>query len=342
MYAVFLKLNFGLRNGPLEFHKFSGAIRDAAAQRGVHTLVYMLDDFWGYAPTKERAMADMWLFMELLVELGVHPKWSKVVLPCRKVIFLGITIDVLLMELSLDAAKVRKYQGVLAEFVGGDTATVQEVRSICGILNHVSVVIPCLKPWLRACLDLLKGKPTSGQVVKLPPHLKGDVRYIGEVLMREHNSRTLASKVGRWHVEGELETDASTSTGWGWCWQEKGWCQMGRWHGPQCDWHINMMELYTVLVVLRVLLPHCANAVLSVVVDNTVTRGWLRKVGASSWEATLILREVALLLLQHNTVLTVRWVASKENPRADALSRDDMQQLHDAWDGWCSIPIVWL
>jgi ribonuclease HI len=102
------------------------------------------------------------------------------------------------------------------------------------------------------------------------------------------------------------------------------------------------MELFTVLVALRVVLPHCHNAVLSVVVDNTVTRGWLRKVGASSWEATHILRDIAHLLLQHNSVLAVRWVKSKDNPRADALSREDMRQLHDTWEGWCAIPIVWL
>ena len=73
-----------------------------------------------------------------------------------------------------------------------------------------------------------------------------------------------------------------------------------------------------------------------------MTRGWLRKVGASSWEATLTLREIAHLLLKHNTVLEVKWVQSKHNPRADALSRDDMQQLHGAWDGWCKWPIVWV
>ena len=148
--------------------------------------------------------------------------------------------------------------------------------------------------------------------------------------------------MGRWHVGGVLGADASTSTGWGWCWQEKGWCQMGKWHGPQKEWHINVMELHAVLVALMVVLPHCTNAILHCVVDNTVTRGWLRKVGASSWEATLILREIAHLLLKHNTVLEVKWVQSKHNPRADALSRDDMQQLHGAWDGWCKLPIVWV
>ena len=102
-YLVFLKLSFGLRNAPSCFHRFSGAIKRMALKRGAHTLVCMLDDFWGYAPTKERALKDMWCFISLLTELGISPKWEKVVLPCKDQKFLGVIIDIAEMLLRLDA-----------------------------------------------------------------------------------------------------------------------------------------------------------------------------------------------------------------------------------------------
>ena len=325
----------------MQFHKFSEAISKEALRRGIYKLVFMLDDFWGYAPTRKRAMEDMWLFLKLLVELGISPKWSKVVMPCKVIKFLGITIDLVRMVVCLDKDKVTKYRDLLNKVSVANGLTVKDIRSVCGVLNHVAVVIPCLKPWLRAGLDMLKGKPRSMDGVVVPPHFKEDLGFIRNVLMIQHNKRMLESHMSRWVVPMELESDASTSTGWGWCWLHNGMCHKAVWEGAQADWHINVMELFAVWQALTVIAPMCVNAIVPVVVDNQVARGWLRKASADCWEATFMLREVAQLLLQHNMVLRVRWVRSEDNPRADALSRNDMHKLMQSWSS--QYPnIVWV
>jgi hypothetical protein len=56
---------------------------------------------------------------------------------------------------------------------------------------------------------------------------------------------------------------------------------------------------------------------------------------------TTLLRELALILLEANSYLSVVWVASAINKRADALSREDMVAFGEAWEE-VGIPVVWV
>ena len=76
-------------------------------------------------------------------------------------------------------------------------------------------------------------------------------------------------------------------------------------------------------------------------VDNTVTKGWLTRCGGTEGVPTTLLRELALLLLEANSYLSVVWVASAINKRADALSRGDMVAFRGAWEE-VGIPVTWV
>ena len=97
------------------------------------------------------------------------------------------------------------------------------------------------------------------------------------------------------------------------------------------------MELYAVLDAVR----YCRfkNACIPVQVDSTVARGWCKKLGATSPVPTLMLRELAMILLKDNSYLTLTWVKSEDNKRADTLSRDDMNEFMQAWEG---IEVPWV
>ena len=335
-YLAFLKLCFGLRNAPEVFHRFSGSIVRWAKSLGITQLVYFLDDFWGYASTKEKAERQQNLFLQLLRALGVRVKASKLVTPTQLIIFLGIVIDTVRMILSLDKDKVAKVHKVIDRFCEAETPSVSDARSLAGLLNHVTVVIPALKPWMRAVLDLLKGVPRKRDVVVVTDSLRSDMRFIRDVLLELYNARPLASAIGR-VTAGQLETDACSTIGCGWCCLSNGWCRKARWCDGQWNWHINDMELYAVLDAVR----YCRfkNACIPVQVDSTVARGWCKKLGATSPVPTLMLRELAMILLKDNSYLTLTWVKSEDNKRADTLSRDDMNEFMQAWEG---IEVPWV
>ena len=143
-------------------------------------------------------------------------KASKLVTPTQVILFLGIIIDTIEMVLKLDKDKVKKVCRVIDEFCEAKTPSVSNARSLAGLLNHVTVVIPALKPWMRAVLDLLKGAPRKRQVVMVSESLKEDMRFIKGVLMEKYNARPLTSGIGR-VTAGQLETDACSTIGFGWC-----------------------------------------------------------------------------------------------------------------------------
>ena len=54
---------------------------------------------------------------------------------------------------------------------------------------------------------------------------------------------------------------------------------------------------------------------------------------------TLMLREMAMILLKDTSYLTLTWVKREDNKRADTLSRDDMNEFMQAWEG---IEVPWV
>ena len=239
------------------------------------------------------------------------------------------------MVLSLDAAKVKKVWRVIEEFCESKSPSVTCARSLAGLLNHVCIVVPACKPWMRALLDLLKGTPKKRDRVLVSDSMRSDFKYIKGVLLELYNARPLANAIGR--TSAKMETDACTSWGMGWCCLTNGQCRLQAWSSEQAPWHINVMELYAVLDAVRHL--RFKNSALYIQVDNTVTKGWCKKLGASSIQPTLLLRELVEVLLQDNSYMVVTWVDSKTNRRADALSRNDMTDFIAAWAG-VDVPYV--
>ena len=91
-------------------------------------------------------------------------------------------------------------------------------------------------------------------------------------------------------------------------------------HEDGAKWHINVMELYAVVHAMRHIAHKATNACVNVQVDNTVTKGWLRKCGGTEGVPATLLRELALLLLEANSFLEVVWVASAINKRGQMHS----------------------
>ena len=189
----------------------------------------------------------------------------------------------------------------------------------------------------------------SSRRVVVSKELAGDMRFVRDALLARYNGRSLGAKVGRWHTK-MLETDASSGVGYGWCWLQDGTCHKGvwgvdgigvGWHEDGAKWHINVMELYAVVHAMRHIAHKAINACVHVQVDNTVTKGWLRKCGGTEGVPTTLLRELALILLEANSFLEVVWVASAINKRADALSREDMVAFREAWEE-VGMPVVWV
>jgi hypothetical protein len=80
-------------------------------------------------------MADLEKLLEVAKTLGVPIKDEKSVPPTTCIIFLGLELDSLQMEIRLPEEKLRKIRALLQEFLLKKKATLLELQSLIGLLN---------------------------------------------------------------------------------------------------------------------------------------------------------------------------------------------------------------
>ena len=96
-------LGMGARKSPAIFNRITQAIKLMMFRRGFRCHAY-LDDFLLYEHTFEKCAKALACLIKLLHSLGFKIAWPKVADPCKRLVFLGIDIDVTNNKLSLDPA----------------------------------------------------------------------------------------------------------------------------------------------------------------------------------------------------------------------------------------------
>ena len=95
------RLCFGLKSAPNIFDTLSNFIVEITNSLGAGRVVKYLDDFLVIAPTYDECLASREVVTSVIAHLGFEVSWKKVTAPSQICTFLGITIDSIIMELSL-------------------------------------------------------------------------------------------------------------------------------------------------------------------------------------------------------------------------------------------------
>ncbi|KAL0193290.1 hypothetical protein M9458_011586, partial [Cirrhinus mrigala] len=122
-----------------------------------------------------------------------------------------------------------------------------------------------------------------------------------------------------------VTTDAS-ETGWGAVCNRH--AVSGSWTGPRLQWHINCLELLTVLLALRRLWPLIQDKHVLVRMDNTATVAYInRQGGLTSRRMSELARHLLLWSLQHVKSLRAVHILGRLNHAADVFSQQEWR-LH--------------
>ncbi|KAI8516952.1 hypothetical protein Bbelb_055330 [Branchiostoma belcheri] len=81
--------------------------------------------------------------------------------------FLGIELDTIVMEARLPLDKLEKCRDQLASFLQLGSATLRQIQSLAGLLNHVCQVVPPGRAFLRRLIDLTKCQPTPHSAIPI-------------------------------------------------------------------------------------------------------------------------------------------------------------------------------
>ena len=92
-------------------------------ERWGFTVFAYLDDFLIIADTKVECQQPYEALIKLLGELGFQINWDKAVVPCQRLIFLGIEIDTVRRQLTLPECKLCELRLLLSETTAKQSIT---------------------------------------------------------------------------------------------------------------------------------------------------------------------------------------------------------------------------
>ena len=352
------RLCFGLRCAPNIFNSLSELIVHIANAWGAPRIVNYLDDFLVMGCSQEECLAARDIVTSVITLLGFEVSWKKVTPPCQTTTFLGITIDSLLMELSLPMAKVEKLKLSIESIMAKDSATKKELECIGGLVSHCSYVVRGGRTFSRRIFDLSASYSRNSKAIPLNDAIKADliwwlrfcecfngkaciIKDLHPVPMYSDSSFLgFGAWMGRdWLAGCWSPTDVPSSFSFG-C---SHLCEPPTF--DQAPRNINVLELWPVILGIRRWGPMFRNSFLHVITDNMQVLAMLctgRSVNklCMSW-----LRELFWMCFIWNIDISPSYIRSADNHLADALSRlpyssvpDQCTMLLDGLNMCCSSP----
>lgn len=148
------------------------------SRAGYPTLAY-LDDFAGYAPTYDRAVAAYVHFKALMNDLGLALAKEKCQPPAQNVTWLGFTINTETMELSVPQQKINEIYQECDLWVQRKKVTQQQLQSFLGKILHVAACIRHARKFTARMLETLRNMKDRTWTT-IGHEFKADVRWFRE------------------------------------------------------------------------------------------------------------------------------------------------------------------
>jgi hypothetical protein len=141
---------FGLSPAPRIFTKLLRVVVAFLRKRGVRLVVY-LDDFLILNETREGALADLQIALDLLQELGFLINWEKSVLEPSKIMeYLGMVINSVELSFALPASKVQDVKRMCEKALSSGQVILRDVASILGNFTWAIPTIPFAQSHYRS------------------------------------------------------------------------------------------------------------------------------------------------------------------------------------------------
>ena len=173
---VDIALPFGLRSAPKIFSAVADALAWIIAANGVTRQLHYLDDFLFLGPPNSNECAlSLQTALQACRLLGMPVATHKTEGPSSQLTFLGIQIDTVAMQLSLDKAKLARISALVFSWRSKRSASKQELQSLIGHLSHAATVVQHGRTFLRRMIDLLKRAKHPHHHLRLSAEFRSDL-----------------------------------------------------------------------------------------------------------------------------------------------------------------------
>lgn len=338
-YLMDTRLCFGAAKAPQIFQRITSAVARIVQRAGHSCLVY-LDDFYVCGPTYNEALAAYQFLHQLLLDLGFIINEAKCLGPTQRLPFLGIMIDSHEQTLSMPEQKLEDLRSELSRWEGKKRATKRDLQRLLGRINWVARVVRAARPFMRRLINLLRTASRPNHHIRLSAGAKQDLAWLATLSVHFNGvAYWLTTKPLPDHA---IATDASSHAAAAVHAGDYVYSDFTADYPELLEQPIHVKELYAILLAFRRWAPIWRDKMVHVFTDNTVAMAAVNKGSSLCTRSMPLLREIYLLMAQHNIYVRAKRVDSKSNALADALSRmADMKymirasQLLREWDIPC-------
>ena len=254
-------------------------------------VINVLDDFLLVAPSYEECKQALTAFITLARELGIPLASNKTVGPSTDLAFLGIQINTLRMTASLPIDKIHRYTTDLTVVLAKGKITLRELKSVIGKLQFSTSVIRPGRPFLRRLIDRTMGIQKPHYFIRLRSEELEDIKIWIEFL-KSYNGITILRKPSTASSKTvNLYTDASAA-GFGGTFGTH-WIQES-YPNSWKNYHISVLEIYPILVLIKVFSHKIANADITFHCDNEAVVTVLNKQTSKNPYLLKIIRLIVL------------------------------------------------
>ena len=317
-------LPFGLRSAPKIFNALADALSWILQQRGTCKVIHYLDDFLLMGkPQSGECTESLELTLQVCNQLGVPLAMHKLEGPACALVFLGIMVDTVKMELCLPPERLKRLVAMIERWRSRKACTKRDLLSLIGQLQHACRVVKPGRSFLRRMIDLSTTAKELHHFIRLNKGFRSDLEWWA-MFLEGWNGVSLLSTVARGPPDIVVTSDASGTWGCG------AFSSSGDWF--QCPWpveweavHITEKELLPIVVAATLWGSHWQGRTIQCRTDNAAVVAIVNS-GRSKKSAIAmhLMRTLFFVMARFDLAITAAHVPGRENVAADALSRDKL------------------
>ena len=240
-------LPFGLRSAPKIFTAMADGLLWIMAANGVASALHYLDDYLFFGPPgTPDCKGALQLALSLCQRLGVPVSEKKFEGPTTTLVFLGIELDTVALELRLPGDKLSRLRSIIAAWRDKKSCTKRDLLSLIGHLQHACKVVRYSRTFLRQMINLSTGVKELHHHIRLNASFRSDLQWWATFLPT-WNGVSMMSVPSRANHDVFMISDASGNWGCGAYNSQGEWFQF-QWPLAWVSIHITIKELLPIVL----------------------------------------------------------------------------------------------
>lgn len=303
-------------------------------QSGLETTHHYLDDFIfaGRSDTNHcRMLVDT--FHSLCTDMGIPLNKDKAQGPTTSLVFLGLVIDTIHMQIRIPPPKIQEMLSILTHHIQKRTITINSLQSIVGKLNFFARAIPGSRAFNRRFYNAMIGKVQPYHHVNITSAMKLDMQMWLDLLTNFNG--VVYFPDSEWSSQETLNlfTDSSgtASLGCGSYFQGQ-WAYLqwpSSWANKPIIHDITFLELVPIVLAFTIWAKALRNKKIILHIDNLALVHIINKQSSSSDRVMFLIRPLMLVTIKNNIQFKAQHIPGNQNGIADAISRQQWGRFRE-------------